>query len=97
MGRTDELVIAQLLSASGKSSKVIKDRQRVEATVNVPGAGKLVLIVDSEGRYVLRTAGEGGKASAGAELASGEMRAAEHGPTKAAPGSLLAQRPTETD
>jgi hypothetical protein len=73
-----EPVIAQLRSAAGRSSKVIKDRQRVEATVNVPGAGKLVLIVDSKGRYVLRIVSEGSEASAGAQLVSGEMRAAEH-------------------
>jgi hypothetical protein len=80
VGRTKKPVTAQLRSAAGRTSKVIKDRQRVEATVNVPGAGKLVLIVDSEGRYVLRTVSEGREASAGAQLASGEMRAAEHEP-----------------
>jgi hypothetical protein len=78
VGRTKEPVTAQLRSAAGRSSKVIKDRQRVEATVNVPGAGKLVLIVDSEGRYILRTVSQGSEASAGAQLLSGEMRAAEH-------------------
>jgi hypothetical protein len=76
VGRTGELVRAQLNSASGRSSKVIKDRRSVE----VPGAGKLVLSVDSEGRYALRTSSNGGEASAGAQLASGELPAAEHEP-----------------
>jgi hypothetical protein len=80
VGPLHHAVRAQLISASGRSSKVIKDRQRVEATVNVPGAGKLILIVDSEGRYVLRTSSEGDEASAGAQLASGELHAAEHEP-----------------
>jgi hypothetical protein len=35
----DEPVRAQILSASGRSSKVIKDRRRVEASVEVEGAG----------------------------------------------------------
>ena len=43
MGRIKEPVKAQLRSASGRSSKVIKDRQRVEAAVEVPGSGTLVL------------------------------------------------------
>ena len=77
MGRTKEPVKAQLRSASGRSSKVIRDRQRVEAAVEVPGAGTLVLSVDSEGRYALRTSSDGEEASASIQLASGEMRAAE--------------------
>jgi len=77
VGRTKEPVKAQLRSESGRSSKIIKDGQRVEATVEVPGAGTLVLSVDSEGRYALRTTSDGGEASASTQLASGEMRAAE--------------------
>jgi hypothetical protein len=92
VGRTNDPVIAQLRSASGRRSKVIKDRQRVEATVEVPGVGKLVLIVDSEGRYVLRTSSEGEGASAGAQLASGEMSAAEHEPDSG--GTRLLNHPT---
>jgi HSP20 family molecular chaperone IbpA len=71
---------AQLRSASGMRSKVIKDRQRVEVTVEVPGAGKLVLIVDSKGQYILRTSSEGDEASAGAQLVTGKLHTAEHEP-----------------
>ena len=49
-----EPVKAQLRSASGRSSKVIKDRQAIEAVVEVPGVGRLVLHVDSRGTYSLR-------------------------------------------
>ena len=45
---------AQLRSDSGRSSKVIKDRQGIEAVVEVPGAGRLVLRVDSAGGFSLR-------------------------------------------
>ena len=45
---------AQLRSDSGRSSKVIKDREGIEAVVEVPGAGELVLRVDSAGGYSLR-------------------------------------------
>jgi hypothetical protein len=79
VGRIKEPVKAQLRSASGRSSKVIKDRQRVEAAVEVPGSGTLVLSVDSEGRYALRTSSDGGEASASTQLTSGEIRAAERG------------------
>jgi len=71
---------AQLRSASGIRSKVIKDRQRVDATVEVPGAGKLVLIVDSKGQYILRISSEGDEASAGAQLVTGTLHAAEQEP-----------------
>ena len=50
----DEPVKAQLRSASGRSSKVIRDREALEAVVDVPGAGRLVLHVDSRGGYSLR-------------------------------------------
>ncbi len=80
MGRTNHPVRAQLRSASGRLSKVIKDRQCVEAVVEVAGAGRLILSVDSDGRYALRTSGDGGEASASTQLASGDMRAAEHEP-----------------
>jgi hypothetical protein len=58
----DEPVKAQLRSASGRSSKVIKDRQAIEAVVEVPGAGRLVLHVDSRGGYSLRGRPEGHEA-----------------------------------
>jgi hypothetical protein len=48
------LVKAQLRSASSRSSKVIKDRQAIEAVVEVTGAGRLVLKVDGAGGYSLR-------------------------------------------
>ncbi len=38
---------AQLRSDSGRSSNVITDREAIEAVVEVPGAGELVLRVDS--------------------------------------------------
>ena len=42
-------VRAQLRSDSGRNSKVIRDREGIEAVVEVPGAGKLVLRVDRGG------------------------------------------------
>jgi hypothetical protein len=56
---TQEPVKAQLRSASDRSSKVIKDRESIEAVVEVPGAGRLVLLVDSRGGYSLRGRLEG--------------------------------------
>ena len=50
---------AQLRSASGRSSKVIKDREAIDVVVEVPGAGRLVLRVDSAGGYSLRGRPEG--------------------------------------
>jgi hypothetical protein len=49
----DDPLKAQLRSASGRSSKVIRDREAIEAVVEVPGAGRLVLHVDSRGGYSL--------------------------------------------
>ncbi len=69
---------AQLRSASGRSSKVIKDRQGIEAVVEVPGAGELVLRVDSAGGFSLRGRPEGDEGDEGARqdlLAVGVMRA----------------------
>lgn len=77
----DEPVRAHIRSASGKrTSKVIKDRQRVEVYVEVPGMGRLTLSVDSEGRYTLRASPEGGEASASTPLTSGEMGPVKHEP-----------------
>ena len=47
-------VTAQLHSSSGRSSKRLKDRTRIETVVEVAGAGALVLKVDSAGGYSLR-------------------------------------------
>jgi len=58
----EEPVKAQLRSASGRSSKVIRDRETIEAVMEVPGAGKLVLHVDSRGAYSLRGRPEGDEA-----------------------------------
>jgi hypothetical protein len=49
-----DLLKAQLRSASGRSSKVIKDREAIEVLVEVSGRGSLVLRVDSGGGYSLR-------------------------------------------
>jgi hypothetical protein len=73
-------VRAQLRSDSGRSSKVIKDRQGIEAVVEVAGAGRLVLRVDSAGGYSLRGRPEGDEADGAAGrdlLAVGVMRAEE--------------------
>ena len=51
---THDLIKAQLHSASGRSSKLIKDRQAIEVLVEVSGRGSLVLRVDSGGGYSLR-------------------------------------------
>ena len=53
-GPTHDLLKAQLHSASGRSSKVIKDREALEVLVEVSGRGSLVLRVDSGGGYSLR-------------------------------------------
>ena len=51
---------AQLHAASGRSSKVIKDPDGIEAVVEVPGRGTLTLRVQSGGGYSLRTRPEKG-------------------------------------
>jgi hypothetical protein len=50
----DDRLKAQLHSASGRTSKLIRDRERIEAVVEVPEAGTLVLSVDAGGAYSLR-------------------------------------------
>ena len=47
-------VSAQLHSASGRSSKIIRDHTQIETVVEVEGVGRLVLHVDSKGGYSLR-------------------------------------------
>jgi hypothetical protein len=66
---------AQLRSSSGRSSKLIKDRERVEAVVEVAGAGRLVLYVEGSGAYSLRGYPEGDEAPTRDLLAVGVMRA----------------------
>ena len=68
-------VNAQLRSSSGSSSKVIKDRERIEAVVEVAGAGTLVLYVDGSGGYSLRGYPEGDEGPTRDLLAVGVMRA----------------------
>lgn len=81
MGGTNDRLRAQIRSASsGRSSKVIKDRERVEVSVDVPDVGRLILSVDSEGRYTLHAGPKGGEAPASTRLAAGKMRTAEHEP-----------------
>jgi hypothetical protein len=84
-------VRAQLRSDSARSSKVITDRQGIEAVVEVPGAGELVLRVDSAGGFSLRGRPEGDEAEEAERrdlLAVGVVRAdgivavrPEEGPT----------------
>ena len=52
-------VRAQLRSDSGTSSKIIKDREGIEAVVEVPGVGTLVLRTDSSGGFSLQGRPEG--------------------------------------
>ncbi len=64
--RMERQVRSQLRSDSGRSSKVIKDSEGIEAVVEVPGAGRLVLRVDSAGGFSLRGRPEGDEAKEGA-------------------------------
>ena len=82
--RMERQVRAQLHSDSARSSKVINDREGIEAVVNVPGAGRLVLRVDSAGGFSPRGRPEGDAADEAYEadeaarrglLAVGVMRA----------------------
>jgi hypothetical protein len=58
------------------SSKILKDREHVEACVEVEGVGRLVLNVDSRGGYSLRGyPDEGDVASGGGLLAVGVVHA----------------------
>ena len=47
-------VRAQLHSSSARSSKILKDHSQIQTVVEVAGAGRLVLDVDSKGGYSLR-------------------------------------------
>jgi hypothetical protein len=68
-------VTAQLSSSSGRSSKLLKDRERIETVVEVAGAGTLVLDVDGAGGYSLRAYPEGGGDAGRDLLAVGVVRA----------------------
>jgi hypothetical protein len=72
--RHDDRLKAQLRSASGRTSKVIRDREAIEAVVEVPEAGTLVLSVDAGGAYSLRRLGKSDEPSAENVLAIGVMR-----------------------
>jgi hypothetical protein len=76
-GPTHDLLKAQLHSASGRSSKVIKDREAIEVLVEVPGRGSLVLRVDSGGGYSLRGHPAGKEAKSQDLIAVGVVRADE--------------------
>jgi hypothetical protein len=67
-------VKGQLHSASGRSSKAIKDHERIEAVAEVAGAGRLVLSVDGGGGYSLWGYAEGDEASSRNLLAVGVIR-----------------------
>jgi hypothetical protein len=66
---------AQLHSSSGRSSKLLKDRERIQTVVEVAGAGTLVLAVDGAGGYSLRAYPEGGGEEGRDLLAVGVVRA----------------------
>jgi hypothetical protein len=71
------LIRAQLRAASGRSSKVIKDRTRIETVVEAAGAGTLVLKVDGAGGYSLRAYPERVEEPGRDLLAVGVLRAEE--------------------
>jgi hypothetical protein len=66
-------VRAQLRSDSGRSSKVIKHHEGIEAVVEVPGAGELVLRMDSAGGFSLRGRPEGDEAKGSKEGAGPDL------------------------
>ena len=71
---------AQLRAASGRSSKVLKDADGIEAVVEVPGRGTLTLSVQSGGGYSLRARPETddrGQEAAGRDLVAVGVLSAE--------------------
>jgi hypothetical protein len=62
-------------TSSAKTSKVMKDRESVEAVVDVSGMGTLIHSVDSGGVYSLRTRPAGEATSSRDLLAVGVLRA----------------------
>ena len=73
----EKQVTAQLRASSGRSSKLIKDREAIEAVVEVAGAGTLVLKVDGAGGYSLRAYPERVQEPGRDLLAVGVLRAEE--------------------
>jgi hypothetical protein len=74
LGKRGAQLKGQLHSSAGRSTKTIKDHERIEAVVEVAGAGRLVLSVDGGGGYSLRGYPEGAKGSSRNLLAVGVMR-----------------------
>ena len=68
---------AQLRASSGRSSKLLKDSDGLEAVVEVPGRGALILSVQSGGGFSLRARTEtddrGQQAAAGELVAVGVL------------------------
>ena len=58
---------AQLRAASGRSSKLLKDADGIEAVVEVPGRGALTLTVHGGGGFSLRVLPEADAQGDGAE------------------------------
>jgi hypothetical protein len=50
----DRRLKAQLRTASGRTSKLLRDAEGIETVVEVPGRGTLTLSVQSGGGYSLR-------------------------------------------
>ncbi len=75
MDRETRQVSAQLRTSPAKTSKVIKDRESVEAVVEVAGIGTLTLTVDSGGGYSLRARPAREATSSRDLLAVGVLRA----------------------
>jgi hypothetical protein len=65
---------------------VLKDQERIEAVVEVPGVGRLVLRVDGGGGFSLRGWPEGDDTPTHNLLAVGVIR----------PGGIVAVRPEES-
>lgn len=70
-----ERVKAQLHTSSDRRSKILRDHEHIETTVEVVGVGRLVLNVDGRGGYSLRGYPESGVTSDGYLLAVGVMHA----------------------
>jgi hypothetical protein len=68
-------VKAQLHSSSARSSKIIRDHTQIKTVVEVAGAGRLVLEVDSRGGYSLRAYAEDSEDSSRDLLAVGVVKA----------------------
>ncbi len=54
MPANDRRLKAQLRTVSGRTSKLLKDAEGIEAVVEVPGRGTLTLSVQGGGGYSLR-------------------------------------------